>query len=609
MNTILSVKIRVRAPFVTRSNSTGGFGVDAPLAKSSQGKPYIPGTLVLGKIAEAYRQLSQAFGDRGAAENSFGNDLKLLLAGDSQDVDGGISTGREARRRILCGDFVLTSQEKRRVGTRCRIAMEPVTGTVSESMLQIIEQPFAPGEFLEFSGEIRVKGGADDAQLRRLKKALSWIEQLGALRSVGFGEVAEIDIEDITNPSSTVSIDPPALHIILRLSLRDPFCVGEKRNTRNTYDSADVIPGGVIKGAIANQIAARFGLSGDLSEHVGDRRVSEQVLPLLQYFNEVRFRHAFPIKKEQKLSHVRSGPVPLSLALNGDHFVDLAVDPRGGGGTVALKLSNNWKAKDWGRAKSRLDIPEVDKELRIRTQIDSQFRAAKQDRLFGINYVLPDKHDFVSIVDLPQGAEVVVAALQEVLATGLAGIGRGGAYADCMLEPCSDEVGHAPSAGARRVVMTLKTHALLRAPEGARRPHVESYGDVFAGLGLPSGVKLADAFVDEMLLGGAFMSNRQKNVSTMSYRPWLATKAGSVFVFDLREGVDVAKAHETFKRWDDSGLPMPGVVQEFHGLGDVPIYRVCPYTPENGYGEVQLRWQDQPLTSTSASILNGLVEA
>ncbi len=69
-----SLTITLSAPYLTRGNLIGLFGIDAPLARTTDNKLYLPGTLVIGKLAEAFRHLKEA----GATE--YGSELRQIFA-------------------------------------------------------------------------------------------------------------------------------------------------------------------------------------------------------------------------------------------------------------------------------------------------------------------------------------------------------------------------------------------------------------------------------------------------------------------------------------------------------------------------------------------------
>ena len=578
MNLVMPIRIRVKAPYTVRGNLVGHFGVDAPLFRTAGGKLAIPGTLVIGKLAEAYRQIAGMLQD---ADETYAGDLELLFASSSHGEAGDEGDGRQSRRRLTAGDFVLLDDGSASL-VRTRIARDAVTQTVSDGMLQVLEQAAAPGEELVFSGELRVTGAAgDDALERRIRKALDWIYQIGGLRTVGFGEVARIKAGDAV-ASAELGTVPTTEQIGLRLSFRDVFCTGEKRTHANTFTSARIVPGGAIKGALANQILASHGKKGFLGDHADS--LPEPFSTLARHYSSIRFRHAFPQQKSEETCS-RIGPLPLSLAMAGGKAVDRAATGFPDGPVlidgVAPSVLSDWKHEERERVEKERGISRPDLDFRMRTQIDEEHRAAMENRLFAIEYCRNDTHDFIGIVDVPKGDDraAILEALSLALTGGLAGIGRGGAYCDVAF------VNRLPEQAAKpgKHVMVLKTPALLRVPVPGEMPDLRAfYQAAFDRIGLAdTGFRLRSVFADEYLAGHAFMARRR---SRPDYMPYLLTSAGSVFVFEHDD-----PAATLPEAWFRKGLPVPDIVLKFHDIADEPeLWKVCPYVPENGYGEVAL---------------------
>lgn len=596
MNRIIPLTITLRAPYTVRGNLVGHFGIDAPLFRTAAGQLAIPGTLVIGKLAEAFKHIAAMGGD---AASGYLEDLDRLFAITSQrpkrtesDTLGDETThGREARRRIGASDFVLATAPKEKPGVRTRIALDAVTQTVADGMLQVLEQAAQPRDILVFAGELRVTGRiTDDAVEARILKACDWVLQIGGLRTVGYGAIVSIAKDKTarqTTPAPTVK-QAAAGPIGLRLSFRDVFCVAERRTQENAFTSSPIVSGAAIKGAIANQILAAQGLGGLLAEHAS--ALAEPFATLARDYDRIRFRHAFPVVKDAEAA--RKGPLPLSLATAGETLVDRA-GARFDGLPVLIDGKAPTPIDDWKsdvradvNARYGIDHPKLD--FRMRTQIDPKHRAAMEARLFAIEYTRNDTHDFIAAVDIPDDLDRarIIEALEAVMAGGLAGIGRGGAYCDlAFCDPASDDV-------PQGRVMILKTPALLRVPDPGEFPKLRDlYAAAFDEIGLAgTGFRLRTLYADEYLAGHAFMQNRRRRPD---YLPYLLTKAGSVFVFEHSDpGARLPEA------WFSDGLAIPRSVRLFHDLdGEGDLWKVCPYVPENGYGEVA-RYVPAPFEGT-----------
>lgn len=584
MNLIVPLRIVLRAPFTVRGNATGNFGVDAPLFRTAGGAIAIPGSLIIGKLAEAFRHIAEA---GGAAGQAYRDDLiKILAEGSKRETVGEHekTDGREARRLISASDFIWKDEALSTNSIRTRIAMDGVTQTVSDGMLQVLEQAAVPGKELVFEGEVRVTGRVADRELEsRIIKALEWVLQIGGLRTVGFGEVVSVQQREGTIPVPATPAKSNST-IGLRLSFRDVFCVADKRTHSNTFTSSHLVSGAAIKGAIASQILAFQGASGSLGENA--LALKEPYASLAHAFDRIRFRHAFPIAKDA--ASARKGPLPLSLAMAGEKLVDRA-GPRFDGRPVLIdnkvpQTIGDWKSDMRSRVEKQygIDTPGID--FRMRTQVDPEHRAAMEARLFAIENRRNDTHDFVSIIDVPDDVDrgAIINALDCVFSAGLAGIGRGGAYCDVSFcEPQPEDV-------VASHIMMLKTPALLRVPDPGEFPKLRAdYEAAFAAIGLEgSGFRLKAIYADESLAGHAFMQNRRRKPD---YLPYLLTSAGSVFIFEHDDPNAKLPAS-----WFRSGLPIPEAVKLFHGFDrQAEPWRFCPYIPENGYGEV-VRYSPEP---------------
>lgn len=397
MITRLPVTITITAPYATRAHTTGDFGIDLPLARDHRKRLILPGSHVLGKLVEATRELSELL--PGAEGNGYREDLETLHAASSQTSDADRkagadrTTGREARRNLGASDFVLAKSAEDGSGARTRIARDNVTGTVAEGMMQVIEQPFAAGTELAFKGELRMIGALDKVQIARLTRALQFVTQFGGMRTVGFGVAAKIEVGEPEDVPTAARLPKDSRRLQLRLCFKDAFCAGEARNTANTYVSAGYVPGGVIKGAIARQVLAAAGLSGVLEPAIRGK-LPAGLQPLADGFEALVIRHAVPVAQG---SADRGLPLPDSLAAveGADKItiVDLAGLERPQeacliGGQMPLGRFD-WKDKHHTACKALFPKAEAPtKELRVRTQIDRDYRAAKANRLFGIEYTL-----------------------------------------------------------------------------------------------------------------------------------------------------------------------------------------------------------------------------
>ena len=55
----INICLEIEGPLLTKSTAPGEYGLDAVVARDIDGVPYIPGTLLTGKVREALEQLSE----------------------------------------------------------------------------------------------------------------------------------------------------------------------------------------------------------------------------------------------------------------------------------------------------------------------------------------------------------------------------------------------------------------------------------------------------------------------------------------------------------------------------------------------------------------------
>ena len=61
-DTTLTVTLTLKGPILTQSTAAGSFGVDAPMARTSDGMHYLAGTLIKGRLRQSLNELYEAAG-------------------------------------------------------------------------------------------------------------------------------------------------------------------------------------------------------------------------------------------------------------------------------------------------------------------------------------------------------------------------------------------------------------------------------------------------------------------------------------------------------------------------------------------------------------------
>jgi len=633
-----TITLQIQAPFLTKSSAPGDYGIDAVVARRADRQPYIPGTLVTGKLLEAWKQL-------GTVKDRCG---RILFAPETESWLGkwlgdDAASGFEPRRkRLTFTDFVFISKEsseraaktvmptakagfkeesskcKRETKTRFRIRMDAERGAADEGALQLIESPFAPRDIVEFEGTACFLAKSRE-EIQRLEWALEiglkWIGQLGAQRTIGFGRLVGVRLQSCRTAfeDRELQVEPTAACYSLLLQLQDPFCVIEGGPDANLFRSAQVIPGGMIKGALASQWCALCGREGATV----DAGLDPQRPELSKCFSRLRITHAFPRLKTNSHRPVRP---PLSLVKAHESLYDLALceqpvlvlarDKDKEPDFEVPAFAVDWKDKDHANVWEDFDWPEVPQKLRVRTAIDANTRRAAEAQLFACELVVPNNtlvwHAYVdlSAIDEAQRASVTsqLDSLLRQWRGRLHGLGKTKARAEVTLDGQEPVFLSNPLPRDGLWILTLQTPALLCNPDQLDETSGQAelrgaYEETWKQLSGNS-LKLERYFARQRLSGGTYLHGRFGQTKD-HYRPYLLTEAGSVFVLKAVEGCE-AQAEQQIRKWLACGLPLPAWAVERYAR-NAPLedrWRYCPFLPENGYGEIaanlEIHWQKQP---------------
>jgi hypothetical protein len=377
------------------------------------------------------------------------------------------------------------------------------------------------------------------------------------------------------------------------IRLTRPFCISRHRADDNLFESEVVIPGGVLKGALAATWRRQLGLDpGERAEITPD--MDRARATLAGHFEHVRVGHATPVKDGQA---TRPVAVPWSLvaakAADGSIALhDVARCPGPGllqGRAPAFQI--DWKTKAWDQAHALVGWAEPARELRVRTKIDGQTRRAADGQLFAYEMVVPTGFTWHARVDLgaiTDDAERSQAAreLIDLLRAGLVGLGKTKVSADVSVGLALPD--HVASDELRPpYVVSLQTATLLcdgrrlnetSAAADLHGLYAEAWHDVSGGT-----LTLTRYFARQRLAGGRYLHHRFR--ASENYHPLLLTEPGSVFVLEPVLGMETDAARwltEALTR----GVPLPSWART--DSGQPWTWRECPYVPENGFGELRV---------------------
>ena len=601
----LNITLTLEGPILTKSSTPGRYAIDASMAVNHRGKYIIPGTLVKGRLRQSWKELKEA------ASYISKDQIRRFLGKGSDEVEGP-NPVTPYRGLLRFSDFV---SEKKETQVLHRIRMDEKRGAVDRGALLMMESPFAPGEEACFCGTIGF-GAVDPAEALKTKeyveKGLKWISSLGSERTVGFGKLVNVginqDVKQVQFAESQTDVSENG-KLGLVITVHSPFCIAKPRVSQNLFESETVIPGNVIKGAVASMWSQFLGKDGvcEISENFDqDRR------ELSRCFDKIRFTHAFPAKSTETKRPV-SFPLSLVKVRNDDdnddiYDVTLCHEP----------VLINYKAptfdidwKNYSDVNACFGWPNVHKELRVRTAIDREKRKADKGKLFAYESVIPDGVQWLGWIDLgliSEGErEVVERQLRELLAHGLKGLGKTKASASVKIDkPSLIKPIHDSSLEPldNQYIVTLQTHAILCDTENLneisdRSNLCEAYREVWNHLSENS-LSLVRYFARQKLAGGYYLHERFQDGN--EYEPFLLTEAGSVFVLKVENG---EKACQKIEEWVKHGLTFPEWARKRYRRNgrEGDHWSNCPFVRENGYGEVAVNMEIHTSKSPSKKVV------
>ncbi|RLJ16845.1 hypothetical protein DJ031_15340 [bacterium endosymbiont of Escarpia laminata] len=578
----IDITLTLAGPFITQSSAPGHWGLDATLARNANNTPYISAAHITGKLRQAWEELAVALVKQGSTLDQVPNaeEIRNLLGVEADDVR------RTARpKQILFSDFALSGNNKTE-GIRYRIRIDPERGAVKDHAQLMLESPFASGEAICFTGQASFLVESEQKAERiqeQVRTGLQWVTQLGAFRSQGFGRLEDAEVIDlkITHPENNVADAAQVESLDLVIKPEAPFCVDAATSSGNLFKSSEIIPGGVILGCLAGMLKMADGDYQTLSNNL----------------KHLRIRHAFPSAE----CMTRPVAMPLSLAQSGKKYWDLALERRPRLiDDQAPVFKPDWKNDG---PKAQFGWPDLERELRVRTAIDSEHLRARDEQLFSYDMVRPDGACWLSrinLVEVPERERDETAQqLRALLSLGLMGFGKAKTIARA--EPLAGgsirpnrpiNNTKARQGEADLVCLTLQTDALLLDPgdldeTSGQKKLLEAYQNTWGRL--TDALELQHFYAQQFLAGGEFLARRYWRWGSPDqgdeYYPWILTRAGSVFVFSIN---DQDGATTALKDWLQNGLPLAGNITDAYGIRDESAdqWQDCPYVPHNGYGEI-----------------------
>jgi CRISPR/Cas system CSM-associated protein Csm3 (group 7 of RAMP superfamily) len=611
----LAIRLKVKAPFLTKSSEIAAQGVDAAMAENAFGKYSFPRNLIKGCLSQAWTELR----DLGLSLNA---DPAVLL-GCGSAYETGASSSVEPNRGLLVFDDFVASKDEYKKETFFRISIERDRRAAQQGAYQLIELPFAVGDEVWFAGSIQYFADNPEPIRRDIELGLRWITHLGALENVGFGRLVGVEVKDPDEVNLEPTAVPAPIGDALDLIIKPqaPFCLAKKRTSANIFESDEIISGGAMKGAFAATWLKLLGVPG--GEIVSGRDLARP--DLAANFSAVRFTHAFPASETNK----RPTMYPYSLALGDDgalHDVARCETPvlvkKGDGKFVAPAFFMDWKDSERRLLRDAFGWAAPKTKLEVHTAIKDN--SAKEGQLYAYELIVPREEsdneiewyarvDLSAVVDAGERQRVAEQLCDLLASIDLEGIGKTKTAAKVVVRNGGTIQPYTSSEGSLLDgcwIVTLQTPALLcdpaRLDETSGRQELEAaYAQAWEEIsGDDKGrttLELVRYFASQSLAGGKYLHKRFQ--PGKPYNPYLLTDAGSVFVLRAVAGKE-AEAASFITASLRNGLPLPLWAKVRYARDsnsrDGDNWANCPYIPQNGYGEiaVNLKTHDEKYDPT-----------
>jgi hypothetical protein len=568
----IDIAVTLKSPYLVHASEPSVIGLDAVLMRDHNNRFVLPGGLVAGRIRAAWREFAKLSSgvEIPKATSWFGTESTDWFEGSG---------------RLICKDLVIDNLQLQPLydSTFTRISEDENTGAAKHGALQFIEQVTKAGCPLTFKGTwVTFANQSEIDQLVHwLKKAIVWNTQLGANRNIGFGQLNNVEIkvnnDNLAGNQSSRDLSGENCRLPFSMRTDEAICVSAALMKGNLLQSANVISGGVIKGAIAKKLLATSG-----ERNIADLAASSA---LARNFDLLRVLHGLPSSGAERSTAIANSIIELD-----NDFADVLTK------TAVLKdkapkFIHDWKSSAFSRYADFGNnlAPRLGRQTRVRTAIDQDKLIAEDGKLFAWEsvFLLNDTDTWRSEFDLsriPDEDRTSVAnLLLDLLHDGLDFVGKSKAHLNCTFEKSVNF--DLPKTGPWAVMLNTPT-PLFTVDQldklGPNRNLLAVLTEAFSDLSRDS-IVVKNFFASQTLAGGKFLKERFQQTAT-TYKPWVLTEAGAVFLLEAMPGKEEI-AHAFISKWIAHGLPLPTAVVKVHGNN----WDTNPYIPENGYGELILK--------------------
>lgn len=591
----LQVKLTLKAPLISSGGGDVTRGWNRIFYRNSDGKLALQGSHVKGKLREAINELIQI------------NLVKDVNIDELFGKENGTGQYEPETAALHFTDFLYEGKEI--ISKLTKVSINSQTGASKENFLQIIENIVPSGSLTEWNGKVSFFAADDNAAkalAQNLTMGLKWVTAMGGAKGSGYGRLEAVHASLQAAPSTRqiIPVSPVNRDLGLIFEFENDLFVGGITKKTSYAESQQVIPGAVIKGALAkflNQLCGTKPLTKAIDAQ--NQLVQKQFPLLAECFSNIHFSHAFPAPPA---AVARPVTLPFSIVQvaaadsSTRPFVDVAgtAEPFLDASRKAPAFQIDWKNDDGIKA----DFGWANCEIinKTRTAIDPKTRRAKADKLYTFQYLTPfaktkqttGKVRWIAFVCFPEmdGAKLQKLGdeFNQLMRSGWNTMGKRSARFTC------DFVAGRPPAKIQsssdvfkngEAVVSLQTDALLfdGSNLATQRNNLDLHQvyDDYWQQATEQSCELVRFFARQKLMGG-YLAKRYR--LTPKYYPFVLTEAGSVFVLQAK---NLQKATDCLRRLQKDGLPLPEDITK-RVPSDKQPWQVCPFVPENGHGEINI---------------------
>lgn len=241
-----SISLKIRAPFLFPGVDAGAFGYDRVALRDLDGNLIVPMDQIFGLLRHGLVDLGRT------------DVLDDLFGKGSDDAAQTESHSYNPDRSALFPSDLMANQIPdcdRAVVPAHRVRIDPESGAALEGHLLTLEQVAAPGAEVLFKGTFHAWTSLEAETISTaFQAALSVHGAVGAMKSVGFGEVVGVSVSSDLAVVPAALPDPGGDWLVLRFVLDRPYLIDAERIANNAYLGRRDIPGGAIKGLLAQNL-------------------------------------------------------------------------------------------------------------------------------------------------------------------------------------------------------------------------------------------------------------------------------------------------------------------------------------------------------------------